>query len=213
MGGQGGLPGLGGMMAAALAADQPGYDLLGRGEQVARDNPLLLCGLVIAGANRYGADEVLTAEEIASLDLDGTALVVLSACETGLGVQSGWQGVQGFQQAFHQAGVASVVSSLWSVSDPATSVLMEVFYEQLWSRKKPPLEAMRAAQIAVLKDPARVRKRADELKAALVKRGVGDEELDERGIEMKARKGERPAEKGERSPVAWWAAFVLSGRP
>jgi CHAT domain-containing protein len=106
-----------------------------------------------------------------------------------------------------------VVSSLWNVSDPATSVLMEEFYEQLWVKKKSPLAAMRAAQLAVLKDPDRVRKREKELREPLKDHGVSDAELRERGIQPKARKGERPPAKGERSPVAWWAAFVLSGRP
>ncbi len=212
-GGIGQLPALGGVLAAALAAGQPGFDLVGQRDRV-RDNPLLLCGLVTAGANRYGSDTILTAEEIASLDLEGTDLVVLSACETGLGTLAGWEGVKGFQQAFHQAGVGTVVSSLWNVSDPATSVLMDEFYDQLWRKKKPPLQALRLAQLAVLNDPGRVRKRADELRAGLIKRGVSERELEERGILAKARKRPpAPVGKGpERSPVAWWAAFVLSGK-
>src|SRR5262249_39185277 len=172
-------------------------------------------GLVLAGANRSGPEATLTAEEIAGLDLRGTELAVLSACETGLGHPSGWQGVQGLPRAFHDAGVNNVLSSLWSVSDAATSLLMEEFYTRLWKDKLAPIQALRQAQLFVLKNPAAVRKRAGELRALLVQRGIKEEALASRGLGKKV--GVLPTGVGtkrqERSPAAWWAPWVLSGVP
>lgn len=130
-------------------------------------NPLVLSGLVLAGANRAVAadmtrlppasDGILTAEEVASLDLQDTELVVLSACETGLGEVAGGEGVFGLQRAFGLAGVRTVVASLWKVDDSATRVLMEEFYRNLWQQKLGKLAALRTAQLTVLRryDPAR----------------------------------------------------------
>jgi CHAT domain-containing protein len=175
--------------------------------EVAGLYPGLLSGLVWAGANTPQKDPltgmvdvgsgVMTAEEVAGLDLRGCELAVLSACETGLGLVAGGQGVQGLQRAFHQAGVATVVASLWNVDDAATSLLMEEFYTNLWQRKRPKLEALREAQLTVLRHPERVTQRRTE--------------LSQRGLGLKSQplpKGEAPA---RRSPPGWWAAFVLSG--
>jgi CHAT domain-containing protein len=108
--------------------------------------------------------------------------------------------VQGLQRAFHEAGARHVLASSWSVSDAATSVLMEEFCDRLWSKNLPPLEALRQAQLVVLKDPKRVLDRGREL----VKRGIGPKAGD-------LPDGGRVAER--RSPVAWWGAWVLSGVP
>jgi CHAT domain-containing protein len=107
-----------------------------------------------------------------------------------------------------------VVASLWSVSDPATSVLMEEFYNQLWRSKQPPLEALRQAQLVILRDPDRVRRRAAELARLLVKRGARHEDLASRGFEVDAEAGKAPVQPTEkRSPLAWWAAWIVSGAP
>jgi CHAT domain-containing protein len=176
-------------------------------------NPMLLSGLVLAGANRDPAKAVLTAEEVSGLDLRGAELVVLSACETGLGKVTRTEGVLGLQRGFHEAGARALAVSLWNVSDAATSVLMEEFYTNLWEGKAPTkLEALRRAQLAVLRDPARVERRRQELRDALAKRGVAEAVLQTRGLGQKAGKPEVDAEGGSgRSHPAWWAAFVLSG--
>jgi CHAT domain-containing protein/tetratricopeptide (TPR) repeat protein len=104
------------------------------------ENPLLLSGLALAGANRLadrtdpvdsGADDgLLTAEEIAALDLSGVELAVLSACESGLGVFENGEGVFGLRHALEQAGVRSVVMSLWRVPDREARRWMSSFYER-----------------------------------------------------------------------------------
>ncbi len=122
-----------------------GHERIGAGLR----NPLVLSGLVLAGANRPSADVdgstrddmgILTAEAIAGLPLQDLELVVLSACETGLGLVSGREGVFGLQRAFLPGWAHNVVASLWKVDDQATAALMAIFYDQLWRQKKPPIE-------------------------------------------------------------------------
>jgi CHAT domain-containing protein len=99
-------------------------------------NPLLRSGLALAGANRIpgspddaGEDGILTAEEIASLDLTGVELAVLSACDTGLGAWQAGEGILGLQRALRTAGARSLVMSLWPADDAATRDWMRRFYE------------------------------------------------------------------------------------
>ncbi|MCP4443112.1 MAG: CHAT domain-containing protein [Aureispira sp.] len=100
-------------------------------------NPLMRSGLVLAGSNRVWQGEkpldnvddgVLTAYEISNLDLFKTELVVLSACETGLGDIYDSEGVFGLQRAFKSAGVRQMIVSLWKIPDKETAELMEFFY-------------------------------------------------------------------------------------
>ena len=100
-----------------------------------REDPLQRSGLVFAGANRPEAnpsdDGYLTAAEATAMDLEGTELVTLSACETGLGgVQSG-EGVYGLQRSLAVAGARSTLLSLWKVDDALTATFMERYYNKL----------------------------------------------------------------------------------
>lgn len=99
------------------------------------ENPLLRSGVLLAGANLHGADAVdgaedgvLTALEVSAMDLRGTELVVLSACESGLGSVEQGEGVDGLRRAFQMAGAQTVVSSLWRVPDAETVKFMKALY-------------------------------------------------------------------------------------
>jgi CHAT domain-containing protein len=174
-------------------------------------NPLVRSGLVLAGANSSAAQGILTAEEVADLDLRGVELAVLSACDTGLGKQVAGEGVLGLQRAFQAAGARSLLISLWSVNDAATSVLMEEFYTNLWTKKMSKLKALQEAQRTVLRNPGRVARRARKLRKLLAKRGVSEARLAARGIGKLASDLPRGAKVQKRSHPALWAAFVLSG--
>jgi CHAT domain-containing protein len=97
------------------------------------------------GAASAAEDGLLTAEEARSLDLHGTQLVVLSACDTGQGDLSVGQGVYGLRRSFLVAGAETLVTSLWQVSDAATGKLMTLYYQKLLKEKKGRLAAMQEA--------------------------------------------------------------------
>ena len=108
-------------------------------QSVLRDNSMSQSGLAFAGAqfalrdsthNPIFADGLLSAKEIATISLDSVELMVLSACQTGLGFITA-DGVYGIQRALKQAGVKALIVSLWSVNDKATSLLMMYFYDNL----------------------------------------------------------------------------------
>lgn len=156
-------------------------------------HPGLLSGLALAGANlrtvKAGQDDgILTALEVSSLDLSGVEMAVLSACETGLGATAGdtvgGEGLLGLQRAFQVAGARSVMAGLWRVPDRETMLLMQRFYQNVWNKKMPKGQALREAQIWMLK----------ETKA----RGLDAEE-------------EEPKNTSKKLLPKYWAGFVLSG--
>lgn len=123
----------------------------------AQENPLLRSGVVLAGANAGGSgtdDGVLTALEASGLDLSGTELVVMSACETGVGDVKRGDGVYGLRRALVVAGAESQVMSLWKVDDAATRDLMVTYYTRL-AAGEPRSEALRRVQLEMLSSATR----------------------------------------------------------
>lgn len=120
------------------------------------DQPMMRSGLLLSGANyawkenksnnEDEEDGILTAYEISQMNLSSTELVVLSACETGLGDIQGNEGVYGLQRAFKIAGVKYLIMSLWQVPDQQTSMLMTTFYKKLLKEKLTIPNAFHAAQ-------------------------------------------------------------------
>jgi len=118
-------------------------------------NPMLNAGIVLSGANsalKEGrGDGVITALKLSGMDLKGTELVVLSACETGLVKQNAPDSVSLLSKAFMQSGAKAVLASLWSVSDMGTKALMELFYQEI-EQGVPYLEALRKAKIEMIRE-------------------------------------------------------------
>jgi CHAT domain-containing protein len=157
------------MMESALAGDGSKADVpTASGERprlAVKFHPGLLSGLALAGANVANDpdedDGVLSALEVAALDLTNVELAVLSACQTAQGKEAGGEGVLGLQRAFQVAGARSVVSTLWPISDAGTRILMMRFYMNLWGKQMSKLEALREAQLWMLSG-ARAAKEAGE---------------------------------------------------
>ena len=122
--------------------------------KTAAPDPLLRSGIALAGANLPRDGGVLTALEAAALNLWGTQLVTLSACDTGVGEVKNGEGVYGLRRAFFLAGTETLVMSLWPVSDYVTRTMMTDFYRGL-SQGLGRGAALRRVQLAMLKDPQR----------------------------------------------------------
>ncbi|CAK9087156.1 Nephrocystin-3 [Durusdinium trenchii] len=168
--------------------------------------PGVLSGVVLAGANRpleiddLGADDgILTAAEVQELPLRSTNLVVLSACETGLGQVAGGEGVLGLQRAFHMAGARNVVTSLWQVDDAGTAALMSLFYRNLWEHDQSPSTALRNAQLSLLKHP-------EQIEALVTQRGLKFE-----AAVTIVEQPVTPERQAKKTPIHLWAAFTHSG--
>jgi CHAT domain-containing protein len=121
------------------------------------ENPLLRSGLALSGANIHkagGENGILTALQASSLNLWGTKLVTLSACDTGIGEVKDGEGVYGLRRAFFLAGTQSLVMSLWPVSDAVTREMMVDYYTGL-KRGLGRGEALRQSELAMLKRKGR----------------------------------------------------------
>ncbi len=158
-----------------------------------RENPLLRSGLILAGvkqqASGEGQDGVLTALEMAGLNLWGTKLVVLSACETGIGDVKRGEGVYGLRRALVLAGSESQVISLWKVSDGGTRDLITNYYQRLQGLEGR-TEALRQVQLMMLQG---------QLNPASVSGNRGTSDTSENTIRT-----------DYRHPY-YWAAFIQSG--
>jgi CHAT domain-containing protein len=112
-------------------------------------DPMLRSGLALSGAQTtlnlwskgkvppLAQDGILTAAEAASLNLNGTFLVTLSACETGMGEARSGEGVMGLKRGFAVAGAENLLMTLWQISDDETVALMNVFYERVLKGEHP----------------------------------------------------------------------------
>ena len=185
--------------------DEQDYQRTERGERIGRavNSPLVMTGLVFAGANQEGTPGrgIITGESLIDLDLSGLELAVLSACETGLGdLGGGGEGVFGLQRAFHYAGTKNVIATLWKIPDEATAALMSLFYRNLWTENLSPLESLRRAQLEIYRNPGKIPALAKEFRGPLK---VVAGKSDDTSI--------APLGPGQTAPTRLWAAFTLSG--
>ena len=180
---------------AEVAADETRGLVLGSGNESRaprNENPLLRSGIALAGANARqptdAEDGVLTALEAAGLDLWGTKLVVLSACETGVGEIKTGDGVYGLRRALVLAGAESQLMSLWQVSDEATRDLMVAYYKRIQAGEGRS-EALRQVQLEML-------------------RGTQKSEI---GKDRSLRIERKTAASQTRSHPFYWASFIPIG--
>ena len=192
---------------SAFQLDEADYTQVRRGERVERvgraaNNPLVMTGLVFAGANsaKTAGRGIVTGEQLIDLDLSGLELAVLSACETGIGDVADGEGTFGLQRAFHTAGAKNVVASMWKVPDGPTAALMGRFYRNLWERNLAPVEALRQAQLEVYRNPDKIGEWATGF------RGPFKEVPATGGTAPQT----APDKNGTTHPLLW-AAFTLSG--
>ncbi len=145
---------------AAASASDPDHP-----PRLENENSLFRTGLAFAGANRREAapegqdDGILTAQEIATLDLRGVEWAVLSACDTGAGEVRTGEGVFGLRRAFQVAGARMLVMSLWPVEDEEARAWMQIFYEARFGSGLAVAEAARRASLALLRESRAAGKR------------------------------------------------------
>lgn len=125
---------------------------------VTGENPMLLSGLVLAGANHRQAagkdeeDGIVTAEEIAAMDLNSVEWAVLSACDTGAGSVRAGEGVFGLRRAFQVAGVRTIIMSLWAVEDQSARRWMTTLYEARFAKGLNTAQAVHQASVSMLNE-------------------------------------------------------------
>jgi len=182
------------------------------------ENPLLRSGLALAGANtsmkggtlpEEAEDGILTAEDVSGLDLTETELVVLSACETGLGEIRTGEGVFGLRRAFMLAGAKTLVMSLWKVADLTTPIIMGRFYDNLLNKKLPRDESLREAQLYLRGLTIKEIREKWLTKDMISKLSSGNEKI-ERELEefLKLPDNSTPF-----SDPLYWGAFICQGDP
>ncbi len=148
-------------------------------------------GLVLAQGNDISRDGIeknwLTAAEAAYLPLNHCRLVILSACETGIGQLEGYEGMWSLQRALQIAGAEATISSLWKVPDDTTQLLMIRFFQNHWKRKMGKAAALREAQLWLLRGEYRS---SPEFRGASI---------------------DRPPVGSGHLPAVYWAGFTLNG--
>ena len=186
--------------------DNMSFLMLGndRAPRYVEDKALTRSGLLFSGANNALTgkvlaegveDGILTAKEISTLDLRGLDLVVLSACQTGLGEITG-DGVFGLQRGFKKAGANTLMMSLWSVNDNATQLLMSMFYENLITGKGK-YESLCEAQRYV---------REYEIEVQVIN---GEETLDQEKMQNQQKEEKLYMKQKPYQSPEYWAAFIL----
>jgi CHAT domain-containing protein len=150
--------------------------------------PELLSGICLAGMYRYVQpdkdDGRLTALEVKTMNLDSVEMVSLCSCQTALGASLSGEGMFGLQRAFQEAGARTTVTTLWSIPVATSDPLMVEFYDNLWIKKMSRIEALRQAQIKIMRE------------------GVQYLHL---SAQIISKFGNRPL------PPFFWGAFVLAG--
>jgi CHAT domain-containing protein len=203
----------GAVLGGPALAEGDGLPALGR---PTLENPLLRSGLALAGINTWlhgerppaDAEEgLLTAEDVCALDLRSTELVVLSACQTGLGRVHTTEGVLGLRRAFMLAGAKGLVLSLWKVSDLATAILMDRFYENLLRGRLDRDEALREAQ-RYTRDATVGQIRQEWLTPSCVERLAGDSMSARDDLEQL---GSQPDDHRPFEHPFYWGAFIYQG--
>ncbi len=164
-------------------------------------HPGVQSGLVLAGANQPTDQEdgIITALEIAELDLSYINLAVLSACETGLGKEVTREGTIGLLRAFQIAGCKNVIASSWEIGDRSTAAIMKLFYWNHWQKKQSPLEALRQAQLGVMDHQDLIDK---------LGRGIALKNIK---IDSDGKKISKKNPKSLRATVGQWASFSIAG--
>lgn len=189
------------------------------------ENPMLRSGLALAGANTglrkeplppEAEDGLLTAEDVSGLNLLNTDLVVLSACNTGLGERRTGEGVMGLRRAFVIAGAKTLVMSLWSVSDLSTAILMERFYLHLLDHHLPRDQALHQAQIATRDITIQQLQQEGWLSPETIERFVAGQQNSKKQKEMRQwleHLAQQPADHQPFTLPYYWGAFICQGDP